>query len=271
MAKKNVFVALVLVAGIFHAGTTRADQVAVRYTEGLVHGFLVLRSLDGKTLAAGDSTQIAEGDHVTSKLTLKFKDGSIHEETTVFSQRDKFQLIKYHIIQKGPAFKNPIDTTVDAATGQITGHYTDDEGKEKDLNESMEMPPDVANGMVPMLMKNLLATGGRVTVSMVASSPKPRLVKLALAPEGEDSVAVGGFRRKAVRFVVKVELGSVAGAVAPLIGKQPPDQHIWIVGGEAPGFLRSEGPLFVGGPIWRIELLSPAWSAASSLKPGKRP
>ncbi len=132
MAKRIAFLAaLILVAGIFQTSTLWADQVGVRFTEGLLHGFVALRTLDGKTLAVGDLTQVAEGEHVTMKLSLSFKDGSVHEETTVFSQHDKFQVIKYHIVQKGPAFKNPLDTTVDASTGQITGHYRDDDGKER--------------------------------------------------------------------------------------------------------------------------------------------
>jgi hypothetical protein len=51
-------------------------QVAVRYTEGLVHGFLVLRTPEGETLAHGDLSQTAHGGKVTSRLTFHFKDGS---------------------------------------------------------------------------------------------------------------------------------------------------------------------------------------------------
>src|SRR5688500_15666463 len=35
-----------------------AEPVAVRYTEGIVHGFLALRTLDGKTIADGDLLQV---------------------------------------------------------------------------------------------------------------------------------------------------------------------------------------------------------------------
>jgi hypothetical protein len=272
VAKRIVFlIALILVAGLFQTRASFADQVSVRYTEGLLHGFVALRTLEGKRLAVGDLTQVAEGDRVTMTLGLKFKDGSVHEETTVFSQHDKFQVIKYHIVQKGPAFKNPLDTTIDASTGRITGHYTDNDGQEKDLNESMELAPDLANGLVPTLMKSILASGSQATVSMVASTPKPRLVKLAIVPQGEEPVMIGGLHRKAMHFVVKVELGSIAGVVAPLIGKQPPDLHVWILGGEAPVFLKSEGPLFNGGPIWRIELLSPTWPGAPPSSSSKHP
>jgi hypothetical protein len=45
--------------------------------------------------------------------------------------------------------------------------------------------------------------------------------------------------------------------VAPLIGKQPPDIHIWILKSEAPTFLEFEGPLYKDGPVWRIEGIAP--------------
>jgi hypothetical protein len=96
-------------------------------------------------------------------------------------------------------------------------------------------------------------------LSMVVATPKPRLVKLEITPGGEDTFAVGGVSQKAMKFVVKIEIGGVSGLIAPLVGKQPPDTSMWMVGGKAPGFLKSEGPLFQGGPIWRIELASPVW------------
>ena len=253
------FAALIVCAGLIPPNVLQADQVNVRYTEGLVHGFLVLRTLEGKILAVGDSTQIAAGDHVTNKVVLRFKDGSVHEETTEFSQRDKFQVTKYHVSQKGPAFKRPLETSIDFSTGEITVRYTDDDGKEKDLSERLELPPDVSNGIVPTLLKNISPAASRLTVPMVVTTPKPRIVKLTIIPQGEEPCSVAGFTRNATHYVVKVEIGGAAGVVAPLVGKQPPDVHIWILDGEAPVFLKSEGPLYEGGPVWRIEQVSPVW------------
>ena len=42
--------------------------------------------------------------------------------------------------------------------------------------------------------------------------------------------------------------------IAPLIGKQSPDQHVWILTGPAPVFVASETSFFMGGPMWRMEL-----------------
>ncbi len=45
-----------------------------------------------------------------------------------------------------------------------------------------------------------------------------------------------------------------------MIGKQRPDYHIWILGGASPAFIREERQLYEGGPIWRIEQISPEFS-----------
>jgi hypothetical protein len=53
----------------------------------------------------------------------------------------------------------------------------------------------------------------------------------------------------------------VKGAVASLLGKETPDTNVWILKGEAPTFVQAEGPLALGGPVWRIELVCPAFQA----------
>jgi hypothetical protein len=126
----------------------------------------------------------------------------------------------------------------------------------------MELPPDVANGLTLTLLKNLRPNDPPATVSMVATTPKPRLVKLAIFPQGEDPFTTSGAKRLAIHYVLKVEIGGIEGKIAPLLGKQPPDIHVWVLGGEAPAFVKMEGPLFYGGPIWRIELASPVWPNA---------
>jgi len=241
------------------SGTLSAAPVAVRHTEGLVHGFLVLRTLEGNTLADGDLIQVAHGDRVTNHLMFRFRDGSVRDETAIFSQRGNFRLLNYHLVQKGPAFQRPMEVLVDNATGQVRVRYTDEDAKEKVISDRLELPPDVANGMIFTLLKNVRPDGPPTAVSMVAATPKPRLVKLVVTPRGEEPFSIGGSRRKAIHYVIRVEIGGVAGVVAPLLGKQPPDIHVWILGGEAPAFVKSEGPLYLGGPIWRIELTSPVW------------
>src|SRR5215469_1297143 len=94
---------------VFCAGFVATAQVPVRYKEGLVHGFLTLRTLQGETIADGDLLQNAHGDRVTSRLVFHFKDGSLHDETAVFLQSGHFRLLSDHLIQKGPAFDRPME------------------------------------------------------------------------------------------------------------------------------------------------------------------
>jgi hypothetical protein len=238
-----------------------AAPVAVRHLEGLVHGFLVLRTLEGDILADGDLIQVAYGDRVTSRLVFHFKDGSIHDETAVFSQRRNFRLLSDHLVQKGPAFQHPIEVSIDGSTGQVTVHDPNDDGKRKVATDHLDLPSDVANGLVLTLLKNIRSDAPQTKVSMVVFTPTPRLVRLAITPQGEEAFSIGGSSRKATHYVVKLEIGGAAGLVATLLGKQPPDTHVWILDGEAPAFVKSEGPLYLGGPIWRIELASPVWPA----------
>ncbi len=245
-------------AGMFHVLASSAEQVSVRHTEGLTHGFLALRTLDGKTIADGEVTQYAEGDVVKTHLVFHFRDGSLYEEEASFTQRGKFRLRSDHLVQKGPSFPHPIETSVDVASGRVKAWYMDDNGKEQVADEHMDLPDDVANGLLFTLMRHIDPAAPQTVVSQVAMTPKPRLVKLIITPQGEEPFSSGNSRYKAEHYVVKVELGGIAGWVAPLIGKQPPDMQIWIKPGEVPAFIKFEGPIYIGGPILRVELADAA-------------
>jgi hypothetical protein len=265
MVLRSRVLAILLISTCILSGVAAlASPVAVRYREGFIHGFLVLSTLDGVTIAAGDLTQVARGDQVTTQIAFRFKDGSRQEETTVFSQRREFHLISYHLVQKGPSFKNASDLSVACATGQVTVRYTDDDGKEKVANQHLTLPPDLGNGLIPTLLMNVPVGTSQIEVPMVVAGPKPRLVKVVVTTQGTEPFSLGGFNREAVHYVAKVDLGGVAGVVAPIVGKQPPDPQIWILGGEAPVVLKSETLAYMGGPIWRTELASPVWPQASA-------
>ena len=248
--------ALILAFALLAPAAPSPESVAVRYTEGITHGFLALRTLEGKPLADGDLLQTARGEQVTVRMVLRFGDGSLQEETTVFSQRGRFALQSYHLVQRGPSFPKPADVSIDVAKSAVTLRSAD--GREVASSERLEMPADLANGLVLYAIKNV-PPGSAVRLSMIAAAPNPRLVHLDIGPAGEDSFSVGDSPRKASKYVVRVNLGGVAGVVAPLIGKQPQDTYVWITQGEAPTFVKMEGPLYADGPSWRLELANPTW------------
>ncbi|HEY3122846.1 MAG TPA: hypothetical protein VGK70_02160 [Thermoanaerobaculia bacterium] len=260
--KRGFCVALLFIAGHFVSGALQAESVAVRHAEGLVRGFLVLRTLDGAVIANGDLMQFLQGDRVTSRLVFHFKDGSLQDETAVFTERRSFRLLSDHLVQRGPSFPHPMEVSIDATSGRVTVRHRDD-GNEKFIEEQMELPSDLANGMMVTLLKNIAPDTPSTTVSMLFATPKPRLVKLVITPMGKEPFSVGRASYRATRFNVKIEIGGLAGLIAPLLGKQPKDTSVWIVGGDAPGFVRSEGQFYQGGPVWRIELASPDYPRAS--------
>src|SRR5207244_11147068 len=106
-ARSTLIAILLACTAMLQPNATFADTIPVRHTEGLIHGFLVVRTLEGKALADGQMTQDARGDRVTTHLTFRFKDGSIYEDTTIFSQRGTFRLLSDHLIRRGPSFKQP--------------------------------------------------------------------------------------------------------------------------------------------------------------------
>ncbi len=237
----------------------QADSTPVHHVQGTVHGFLELRAEDGRVVASGDSIQVAHGDRVTTQTLFRFKDGSVDDETTVFSQHSTFRLISDHRIQKGPAFPHPMDVMIDARNGQVTVRSAGKDGKEEVKTDHVDLPPDLANGMVPLVVENMRPDTPGITVSYVVTTPKPRVVKLAFSKLGEEDFSVGGSPQKAIRYEIKIELGGVAGVLAPILGKEPPNIQIWTVGGQAPTFVREHGPIYPDGPMMTIQLASPVW------------
>ena len=261
-AGMKLFQTIWALAAVAMAGSALAETIPVRHPEGLVHGFLALRNLEGGTLADGDLIQTSKNGQVTSRLIFRFRDGSLHDETAVFTQSGTFKLLNDHLIQRGPSFQTPVDARLDAASGQIQVRYRDKKGVEKLVTEKLEVPPGVANGLIFTLLKNISPTKAETVLPMVAAGPKPRVVDLVVTPAGEETFLIGESPRKATHYIVKVKLGGIAGVIAPLIGKQPPDSHVWITYSDAPAFVKSEGPLAPDGPVWRIEIASPTWSSA---------
>ena len=94
---------------------------------------------------------------------------------------------------------------------------------------------------------------------MVAFTPAPKLIKLELAPAGEQKILVGGSEKTATHYVLKPILGIWLKLFASLLGRMPPDNHLWIITADVPAFVMFEGPLYMNGPAWRIELTSPRW------------
>jgi hypothetical protein len=240
-------------AALLFAGPAQAEPVAVRFTEGITHGFLALRTADGALIAAGDLTQVARRSAVDSRTVFRFKDGSVWDESVTYSQERVFTLQKYRLLQKGPAFGEGSEVSLDrrAGTWRVrTG--------ESVLEGELALPADTYNGMVVTVTKNL-PKASRETVHLVVFTPSARLIQLEIAPAGEQKMLVGQLSKSATRYVLKPKLGAWLKVLSTVSGRAPPDSHAWIFTDDAPSFVRFEGPLHTGGPVWHMELTSPRW------------
>ncbi|HEV8436890.1 MAG TPA: hypothetical protein VGT40_02245 [Methylomirabilota bacterium] len=235
-----------------------AAPVKVHLPEGNLRGFLVLRALDGATIAHGELRQKSHGAVIESRLILNFKDGSLYDEGVTFSQQDVFTLQAYRLIERGPSF--PLtEVTFDRQSGRYQARIQDKKGgAEKSASGQLEMPPDLYNGMALTLIKNVLP-GGAATTQMAAFTPKPRLITMRVSPEAEDQVLLGSERKKVVRYLVKLEIPGLTGKIASMIGKTPPELRYSFVTGDVPAFVRFEGAMFLNGPVWRLELTTVEW------------
>lgn len=235
-----------------------ADTVRVRFPEATTRGFLAVRTPDGALIGHGELRQRARGVEIDSRLTLRFKDGSLHDESTTYSQRGAFRLEAYSLTQRGPAFPGA-EIAFDRKSGRYRAKTRErPDGPEETASGELEMPADLYNGMALVLLKNL-APGATVSARIAAFTPKPRLITMDLSHEGNDAVRIGPATKTARRHLVKLEVGGLTGIVATLIGKDPPDLRYWLVAGDVPAFVRFQGAMYLNGPVWRLEMAPVEW------------
>jgi hypothetical protein len=248
---------LVLVTALLWQRPIAAAPVPVRFAEGSLHGFLVLTTPKEVLIASGDLLQVGRDGEVRSRLVFHFKDGSLLDETVVFTQRNVFTLQSYHLVQRGPAFPEDTEISLDRASGKYrVKTRARKDGRENQLDGTLDLPLDVYNGMVLTVLKNLSGGAGD-TIHMVAFTPAPKLIQLKMVPAGEQKVLVGGSEKSATHYVLKPILGFWLKLFTTLLGRVPPDNHAWIITADVPAFVKFEGPLYMNGPVWRIELTSP--------------
>jgi hypothetical protein len=240
--------------------SVNAAPVAVRFSEGVTHGFLLVRSLAGEILGQGELTQVVkEGDLVESQLVFRFKDGSLHDEKVAFSQQRVFTMISYRLVQRGPSFPHQMDVSVDRGAAEYkVRSMVGENGKEEVLSGQVDLPKDVYNGMLITVSKNL-QKGVDETVSVLAFTPAPQVVTVQLRAVDEHPVQIGEASSKATQYVFTPQIGMIRELVGKATGKLPAQFHYkcWILVDEAPSFVQFEGPLQLMGPIVRIGLMSP--------------
>ena len=126
------------------------------------------------------------------RMTYRFVDGSIDDETTTYMQQGTFRLIQDHHIEKGPFFSRPIDFTVDAGNGIAISRTTDKNGRMRVESKHIKMPNDLANGIVGTLLLNVSNNTTPFREGMLAPVGGGRLIQLLISSEGEQTVRLSG-------------------------------------------------------------------------------
>ena len=232
------------------------EPVPTRLQQGSGHIFLEILDENGKILAAGESLQTVKDDMVTARTIFHFRDGSLDEETTVFDQRVNLRVLTDDHLQRGPAFPHPLEIRIEAEAGRVTVHDLET-GKTTSLD--LKIPFDLANGIVTQILQNLSPDAAETKVSYVLPAAKPRLATLVISRAGEDTYTLAGERQTAKKLEVKVDLGGLAGFIAPILGKQPKPTCAWMAGGSVPMFVRIQTQFYEGAPLWTIRQTAPKW------------
>ena len=247
-------------AGLFLllALATAAEPVRVRHLQGDLHAFLLVHDEDGKLVGTADEVNVAVGRVWRSRLTIRFQDGSVDDDTATYRQSPTLRLLTDRHVQRGPSFPKPSDVSLDTVSGTVI--FRDlTKGSADVSTEHMDLPADLGNGIMPMVLENMPRGDGELKVHYLVLAPKPRLVALAIHPDGVAEYRVGGTGRQASRYQMHVDIGGIEGVLAPLLGKQPPDMAAWLSAGDAPTLLRLHLFLYLGGPMLNLELASPQW------------
>jgi hypothetical protein len=231
-----------------------AEQIPVKHIQLARHESMVARSETGKIIARVEFTEDVQGDEVTMRLTYRFMDGSIDDETTTYRQQCTFRLVRDHHIQQGPFFAKPIDFAVEAATGIATSRAVDKNGKIQIESEHIDLPDDLANGFVGTLLLNVSPNTAPFRAGILAPVFGGRLIRILVSPQGEQPFQRAGQTLKATVFRIHPELGGILGVLAKLLGLQPKDVMVWVLEGEQPAVMRVVGQLGGSGPVLSSEL-----------------
>jgi hypothetical protein len=235
-----------------------ARAVPLRWPEGTLRGFPVVRDAAGEQIADGTLTQWIEDGNLHVSATYNFKDGRVVEEQTVLAQHPELAQLRWSWEErKGSEVTRSY--SIDFTTGHAIAHKRGEDAREDHLDDAKQLGHAFAGVGFMYAVKNLVADlekGGEVELTAVAFTPKPRTVKVSIRRDQEGPLVMGGRTLSAERFVVHPEIPLAF--IAKLFVKAP-DQYLWFYKPSPPAFLRADIPLAEpSDPIIRIELIGGA-------------
>jgi hypothetical protein len=163
----------------------------------------------------------------------------------------------YRLRQRGPISTEDTEISLERATRtyrvKTKAHKN---GQEKVPEGTLDLPPNVYNGMVLTIAKNL-PKGASETVHMVAFTPAPRLIKLEVTPVDEHKALIGDLTKPAIHYLLQASARKLAQALRHVArsratGLSGLDRHR-----RGAGIREVRGATYATGPVWRVEVTSP--------------
>lgn len=233
---------------------TTAWAITVTNYAGTFHGSPELRDPNGKKLADGDYSQWVEGERLRVKITYRFNDRRLVEETADFRQKPE-------LVQENWSFRESKDGKLgrnfvaDFISGLATAEKEDNSEPKRWSEKVAPVRGQAFAGIGFVLaLTNLrprLVAREKIELQAVAFTPNPRVVSVEISHTGVDHIRMGDRQLKGDHFIIHPKIPRIARLFITA-----PDIHLWFTNSTTPQFLRTEGPLVEpSDPIIRFDLL----------------
>ncbi|MDX2166619.1 MAG: hypothetical protein SF182_06130 [Deltaproteobacteria bacterium] len=239
--------------GIPAAHAAPTEPIALQYLEGDYAGSTTIWSEDGRRVIGYIFyRQHRDGDVLKIERVARFRDGSSDEDTVEARVGQRLEAIGGRSIIRDARGKPIVDLTVDVAKKRVSGFYVD-EGKRETVNDEVDIGPGTYWGPLYMLVvKNLAANArdGKVVVQSILPTPKPRVIDMEFARDGEETIRRTGGTTKAERVTL---LPTVNFLIDPILQRLVPKTVFYLAPGAPPAVARFAGPRNYAGQMMRLE------------------
>src|SRR5256885_14750755 len=161
---------LAMLASALMCAALPAWGVPLRWPEGTLRGFPVVRDASGQQIAEGTLTQWIEDGKLHVTGTYAFKDGRVVEEQTVLSQHPELAQLRWSWEErKGTEVQRSY--SIDFTTGQPVVHNRGEDDRDDQLDDARKLGHAFAGVGFMYAVKNLapdLEKGGEIELTAVA-------------------------------------------------------------------------------------------------------
>jgi len=235
--------------------------------EGDGQAFTSLTDPAGHPLADGRYAQHVRDGILHVEARYDFPDGRTAVERASLRLLPQIEQLSWDFVERTKEGELVRSYQVDFRTRQAVAERADQNKRWRD--EVAVEPGKTFAGIGFMTavkaLREQLAPGQSMELQAIAFTPHPRSATVSIVHDGPETVRMAGRSIPADRFTIHPEIPAIARLFIHV-----PDQHIWLLAGGPPSFLRFEGPLVEPkDPVVMIDLV-PGPSARSQPRAHRR-